>query len=146
MAQRSEAVAKLVVRIRDFGTETLLFTRKRATGTPKHGHLEFLGGGIGDGSPVEGLMRELREEEKSGLLARKVATQNPEPKALSIAGVTHYMFEISISLEDYLELRHGRAESLGFKAVPAAKLRDERVWRRVTPKTQEIVTALNLGR
>ncbi len=139
----SSGVAKLIVRIANTGAPVVLLSRKRAKGTPKHGRLELLGGGIDDGeAPLEGLIRELAEEEKTGGLARKVGWEQPAPKLMTIEGTPHYIFEVSISLEEYLDLQHNRKESLGLKVVPESALSDSQIQSRLTPKTQKILTAL----
>ena len=139
----SSGVAKLIVRVVNTGAPVVLLSRKRAKGTPKHGRLELLGGGIDDGEePLEGLIRELAEEEKTGGLARKVGWEQPAPKLMTIEGTPHYIFEVSISLEEYLDLQHNRKESLGLKVVPQSALSDSQIQSRLTPKTQKILTAL----
>ncbi len=143
MPAEPAGVAKLIVRIENTGTPTVLLSRKRAKGTPKHGRLELLGGGIDDGEdPLEGLMRELAEEEKTGGLARKVGWEQPAPKLMTIEGTPHYIFEVSISLEEYLELQHNRKESLGLKVVPESVLSNSQFQSRLTPKMQKILAML----
>ncbi len=137
------SVAKVFVRIEYMGAENILLSRKRAKGTPKLGRLELLGGGIDDGEePLEGLIRELAEEEKTGGLARKVGWERPAPKFITIEGTPHYIFEVSISLEEYLDLQHNRKESLGLKVVPESVLSTSQFQSRLTPRMQKILTAL----
>lgn len=142
MEQEHQEVAKLIVRIRGFSGGTFLFSRKKAKGTPKHGMLELLGGGVDGEPPLDGLVRELEEEEKSGLLARRVRLLAPEPRVFKIDGIPHHIFELSIDFDHYLDLRHSSKESLGFKVVPASMLRDDVLWSRLTEKTQRILAEL----
>lgn len=144
MAARG-GVAKIIVRVEGFGTPCLLLSRKKAKDTPRHGLFEFLGGGTEGGDPFAALVRELEEEEKSGVLAHRVAAVRPAPRLITVQGDPHYIFELTIGLDEYFELRHSRGESLGFKVVPEALLRERRFYDRLTTRTQGIVTALGLG-
>jgi hypothetical protein len=144
LASTNTSVAKVVIHLEGFGSPCLLFSRKKAKGTPKHGRLELLGGGTEGGDPFAALLRELEEEEKSGVLAQRAAATHPAPRLISVQGDPHYIFEITLSLDDYVEVRHAKDESLGFKAVPAAALRDQRFHSRLTDRTQRILSALGM--
>lgn len=142
MEQEHREVAKLIVRVTGFRGPALLLSRKRAKGNPGHKLLEFLGGGVDGESPLDGLVRELEEEEKTGFLARRVSVLAPNPRLITVDGVPHYMYEVSIGLDQYLDLQHDRKESFGFRLVPASMLRDEPVWSRLTERTQRILTEM----
>ncbi|MFQ6045338.1 MAG: NUDIX hydrolase [Gemmatimonadales bacterium] len=142
MEQEHRGVAKLIVRVTGFGSPALLLSRKRAKGNPGHKMLEFLGGGVDGERPLEGLVRELEEEEKTGFLARRVKLLAPDPRRLTVDGVPHYVYELSIGFDQYLDLQHDRKESFGFRLVPASMLRDESVWSRLTERTRRILTEM----
>ncbi len=126
------------------GTErALLFSRKRAKGQAKHRQLELLGGHMEDErDPMTALLAELEEEEKSGVLADKVRTEQPSARTLMIDGTRHFLFETEISLEQYLDLRHGKKESLGFKLIPESEVSARELQWRFTPRTRDIVARI----
>lgn len=144
MASPRNRVAKALIRVEGLGVPALLFSSKNAKGTPKHRKLELLGGGIEEEDPLEGLARELQEEEKQGVLARELLASHPEPRTVVAGGAEHYIFELTIRLDDYLDLRPNHKESLGFKLVPEAALGDPHFQARLTPKTKEILTQLRM--
>ncbi len=139
-------ISKIVIRIDGFGEPTLLMSRKKAKGTDKHGLLELLGGGTDGQDPLPGLIRELEEEEKTGRLAELVRAQPPTPRVARLDGDAHYLFELSIAFADYVELRHAKGESMGFKAVPEAQLQDLYRAGLLTKRTQGLLGALGLIR
>ena len=85
MAKKTNSVAKVrIIVLRDCG-RFVLMSRKRAIGKPKHNKLEFPGGHLdGDESPIAALVRELREEEQSGILAieQRLSVRQPRPARL----------------------------------------------------------------
>lgn len=139
------SVAKIIIRVEGFGEPAYLLSRKRAKGTPKHGKLEFLGGGTDGDDPFTGLVRELEEEEKSGTLASMVSSIQPSARLVRVDGTPHYIFEVTITVDEYLELRHGRKESLGFKVVPQSMVRTPQIQARLTGRTRGILAALDLA-
>jgi len=139
-----EGAAKIVITIDGFSDEVLLFSRKKAKGTPRHGQLELLGGGMDGSSPLNGLIRELEEEEKSGALAQEVRRASPSPRLLTVDNVPHYIFEVRIPMSVYLDARHDKGESLGFLVVPKSRLGDPGMAGRFTRKTIGILQALSL--
>ncbi len=144
MTSYRNRVAKALIRVEGIGIPALLFSAKNAKGTSKHRKLELLGGGIDEDNPLVGLARELEEEEKLGVLARELLARCPEPRKVVAGGTEHYIFELSIRLEDYLDLRPDHKESLGFKLVPEAVLGDPHFQARLTPKTKEILSQLRM--
>lgn len=137
-------VSKIVIRIDGFAEPTLLMSRKKAKGTPKHGKLELLGGGNDGQEAMQGLLRELEEEEKSGRLAEVVRSSMPGARIVTVDDTTHYVFEVTISLDDYIQLRHTKKESLGFKAIPQARIADPTFRDRLTKRTQAILGAFGV--
>jgi hypothetical protein len=137
-----DRAAKLVITVDGFREPVLLFSRKRAKGTPKHKLFEFLGGGLDGNDPMEGLVRELEEEEKSGALAEHVRRARPSPRLVTVGGAPQYVFETTIPLELYLELRHAKAESFGFALIPSTRLASPGMTDRFTKKTVGILRAL----
>ena len=137
-------VSKIIVRIDGFAEPTQLMSIKKAKGTEKHKKLEILGGGTDGDDAFEGLVRELEEEEKTGRLAEIVREQKPEPRSFSIDQSPHHMYEVTISFEDYLTLRHHKAESFGFKVVPEAKLKDAKFHAQLTRKTLTLLHGMGL--
>lgn len=144
MTASRNRVAKTLIRVQGWGVPVLLLSSKSAKGTSKHGKLELLGGGIGEDDPLEGLARELKEEEKSGLLARELLANRPEPRRIEVGGTEHYVFELAIPLDDYLDLRPDHKESLGFKLVPQTLLTDPHFQARLTDKTRAILSQLRM--
>jgi len=137
-------VSKIIVRIDGFAEPTQLMSIKKAKGTPKHKKLEILGGGTDGQDAFEGLVRELEEEEKTGRLAEIVREQHPEPRSFSIAESPHHLYEITIDFEDYLGLRHHKAESFGFKVVPESKLKEPAFHAQLTRKTLTLLHGMGL--
>ena len=137
---KERGVTKLIVAVQIGSERGLLFSRKRAKGQAKHGQLELLGGHMDDEKdPLAALLAELEEEEKSGVLAEKVAAEQPTTQTLTIAGTTHFLFLTELNLDQYLELRHGKKESLGFKLVPESLVTERELQWRFTPRTREIL-------
>ena len=137
----SGGVAKVIVRVEKGEACYYLFSRKNAPGHDKHNHLEFLGGHLENESPIEAVVRELKEEEKTGLLAARLSGQQPAEQ-VKIDGVDHHIFRVTISHDEYLSLRHDPHESLGFELVPVSALRGKKVQAELTRKTRLILLAL----
>ena len=143
-AGRALPVAKVFVRTDD----GYLMVRKRAPGTEKDNRLEHLGGHIEEGeSPLEGMLRELREEETTGLLASEMQRQHPSPLRFPLEGAEDQLiFELRIDSALARRLRADEAESYGLETVSAetlendGKLRDFRD--QLTPKTLAIYRAM----
>lgn len=123
----------------------LLFSRKRAPGTDKHGRLELLGGHMDGGeSPLEALVRELAEEEATGTLATRVRKSKPSSTAIPLSDAVYHVFRIGISLDDYLTLEPGHGESLGFHLVPLSLMTKRRLRSHFTDKTVELFTSMGI--
>ena len=134
-------IAKLFLRVENM----LVFSRKREPSAPqKDGRLELIGGAIETGeNPFEGLLRELEEEETSGLLRRRAGQIRPVPRTFTVNGEPHYLYSIAITADEYQTLRHSPSESYGFerlpKSFPARALSRPELLSRFTPKTRAIL-------
>lgn len=142
MAKKKDQVAKArILVIRDDGCWSLL-SRKRSSDERKHGKLEMLGGHLdGKESPIEALIRELHEEEKTGKLASTVEEHTPSYQTKVAGGATHHLFEVTLSNEIYEQLKHHPRESLGFELLPTAELNTLLHWERLTNRTRKILEA-----
>ena len=137
-----DPVAKIIVKVDRKDVPWLLFSIKRAKSPEKHGKLEFLGGHLEPGeTPLQALVRELEEEEKSGLLSRKAAEEQPGFIEFEAGGAHHYLFEIVISENDYQIIEHDKRESLGFELIPASEAVHHR--QRLTPRSRKIFNVLS---
>lgn len=139
-------IAKLLVRVGD----TYLMSRKKAPGRPKDGRLEHLGGhGESGETPLEAAIREAREEEATGGLARALEVQRPEPRELRVGrdDELHYLFAVQLDRAAADALEADPVESRGLELVAAANVEDPA--RRaafaahLTPKTLAIYEALD---
>lgn len=145
MAKGLPEVAKVVVSVTDGDMNLLLFSRKRAEGYGKHGRLEFLGGRLRKAErPLAALVRELREEEESGLLAERVRATQPPAETVRLSDARYHVFQLHITFLEYLALEHGRHESLGFVLVPRSLLQEPRVHELLTARTYELLTQLGM--
>lgn len=145
MPGKSLEVGKVFVKVTDQDKLFYLFSKKDSKDSEKHNHLELIGGHIEDTDKdfMAGTIRELNEEETTGLLAGKLSGQSPS-RRVKIKGELHHIFEISIELKEYERLKHGKKESLGFELIPAAMLKKNKFRRSLTPKTRRIFEALGL--
>lgn len=135
-----EPKAKIFLRFGD----TLLFSIKRSPFCPqKDQKLELVGGGIEMGeTPMEGLIRELAEEESSGILAKKATLEVPQSRKVFVADEPHFIYDMAITQTDIDQLRMNDTESYGFQLLHKSELADDPV--RFTPKTLGIFRALGL--
>ena len=142
MAGCSSGVAKVFVRVQEGDDTFYLFSRKCDAVPDKHGRLELLGGNLDDEAPLAGAIRELQEEEPSGLLAGKLTAQRLVDRVV-IENLEHFVFLISISRAEYTGLRHNPAESLGFELISEASLKEGKPPASFTRKTELIFRALS---
>ena len=64
--------------------------------------LELLGGHLEPSeSDFQGLLRELQEEDLSGILANKVKSLNPRPKEILVNHEKHSIYKVNITQDDY---------------------------------------------
>jgi len=147
MSDKSSEVGKVFVKVRHAEKVYYLFSKKKARGSKKkHKHLELLGGAIeeGDKDFTAGTIRELGEEEKTGLLASRLSPQHPS-RTIDIDGCIHHIFNISIEFAEYVNLKPKRKESLGFKLIPASSLHKKSFLQSLTKQTRKIFVALAVG-
>jgi 8-oxo-dGTP pyrophosphatase MutT (NUDIX family) len=135
-----QSVAKMFIRQGD----QYLFSRKRAPGKPvKDGKLELLGGKIEPGeSRVQGLLRELREEERTGILARKAETLPLRAEFLHLHGQDNFIYRMEITPDELDDLEMDDEESYGYEMLGEADISDDP--NRFTPKTLKIFRGLGM--
>lgn len=145
MTRRVPHVAKVLITVTNGASRFLLLSRKRAEGQRKHGRLELLGGHIGRREgPFDGLVRELAEEEGTGVLAEHARSIEPRPREVPLRDAVYHTFQLTISFEDYLTLTPDPRESLGFLLVPITLLKQHRIREHLTERTQELLTQLKM--
>lgn len=130
-------IAKIIL----FKDDSFLFAVKMAPQDPvKHKKMELLGGGVEKGeTPLEGLVRELTEEEQSSLLAHNAANLNLSPIEILIDADTHFIYHMPISGKDLEGIRISSQENEGYRlisgsAIRAAKKLDSEVFTTRTVK------------
>lgn len=141
MSERLNAVAKVFVRVERGGETLYLFSRKNDASSRKRDRLELLGGNVDGATPLEGAIRELREEEGSGLLASRLAAQHLMA-AVSVEGQPHHIFMLPVSNDECARLTPDVRESLGFEWISESALRSGKTKRRFTRKTEAIFSVL----
>ena len=120
-----------------------LMSIKRDPGSSNEGKLEFLGGRMErDESPSEAVVRELREEEATGALAKLLKAKSPLHIQHQVKNAMHYFFPFEISEADYERLKHDPLESHGFCLVNGEQL--QQCNKRYTRKTNGIIEILDL--
>ena len=144
MPKKSNKVAKVFVRVKMREDTYCLFSRKNAPGRQKHSHLELIGGNIEDEDFLEGAMRELKEEEMTGFLAGNLSKKQLKSK-VKIGTTDHYIFEILLTYDEYLKLKHDPDESLGFELKAESELHKDKFQSEFTKKTKKIFKALGIG-
>jgi len=140
MSKKTDAVAKARIVVVRNGVRFALLSRKNAPGMPKHNQLEMLGGHLDAAeSPIEALLRELREEERTGELARSAEADGPGYDTRLVDRAAHHLFELTISEEQCASLEADSEESLGFELVAEKDLASGRFEHELTPRTREIL-------
>ena len=143
MGKKQEQVAKARIAVQRGGERWSLLSVKRAEGKAKHGKLEMLGGHLdGDESPIEALIRELREEEETGLLSEKVSAELPPHVSIDVAGALHHVFWFDVDNGDLAHLQYSPEESLGFELVLTSELEAGEHRHRLTSRTRQVLEAL----
>ena len=116
-------VAKARIVIEDGDRRSALLSRKNAPGRRAHAKLEMLGGHLDDDETAyEAIVRELREEEGSGVLARILAKEQPPSRMAIVDGAPHHLFEVRVTAAQCEGVHHDPHESLGFEQVPIESL------------------------
>jgi ADP-ribose pyrophosphatase YjhB (NUDIX family) len=142
----SKTVAKIFVECGEY----YVFSKKRKANAPESDNrLELLGGKVDEGEePMQALLRELREEEQSGIIAAKVLQLQPQYKKVVVSGQNHYIYRVVLELYDLQNIRHDEKESRGFLKVGMDVLHNKHELlenlSRFTPKTRKIFRALDL--
>lgn len=140
VSKKTDPVAKARIVVVRNGVRFALLSRKNAPGKPKHNQLEMLGGHLDAAeSPIEALLRELREEERTGELARSAEADKPGFDTRLVDRAAHHLFEMTISEEQYSSLEPDSQESLGFELVSEVDLSSGRIEEALTPRTREIL-------
>jgi 8-oxo-dGTP pyrophosphatase MutT (NUDIX family) len=146
MGDITESVAKARILFVRGDEEWALLSRKNAEGMTKHGQLEMLGGHVENGEePLPGLIRELREEERSGALADHVERLEPTYTAKTVDNSTHFLFEIRLPESEFSKLDPDPVESIGFELIPVTELQVGAHWEELTWRTKRIFEAFGLG-
>lgn len=143
--KKETGVAKLFIRANAY----YVFSKKRKPSSKSDHHLELMGGHIEDGeSPLKALIREVKEEELSSVIATKTKRQRPKGKRVDVDGENHFIFKISVDGDDFNNMRPDGKESYGFVKVEADVIEEKDKLNnnlsRFTPKTGEIFRALGL--
>jgi hypothetical protein len=137
--QSRDRVAKVLVSIRIGSELHLLFSRKRVINRPEsHDRLEFPGGHLENDDPLQGAIRELIEEDLSGLLGGKLQDKHLIEKIM-VDGIEHHIYSMEISNEERKQLRHNARESLGFELIAFSEMWNTATLSRLTEKTLKIL-------
>lgn len=97
-----------------------VFSIKKSPLRPfKNNRLELFGGNVDLGeTPFEGLIRELKEEEMSGILAEKAKEFKLKPiKLFEVERKTQCIYQMEISLHEYSQLKAHPDESYGIRTM-----------------------------
>jgi N-acetylglutamate synthase-like GNAT family acetyltransferase len=127
-----------------------LFSEKRAPQSPEKDHrLELIGGAMESGeTPFQGLLRELQEEEPSGTLSKKANTLNSTPREIVVGIEPHFIYQMTITDDEYKRITHDAHESYGFHLVQKSVIMDiDKLKANIslfTPKTIAIFRELGL--
>jgi hypothetical protein len=128
--------------------EHYLFSLKRAPDKPEKDRLlELIGGKQEDGeTPFEALIRELAEEEESGILVKRVLASRPTARNVIVSNSLHQIYNVTLDQADYARLTASPEESYGFQLIPKNLMESAADFRPdlFTPKTIKIFRALNI--
>ena len=140
----SKRVSKILLQVGD----NYVFSKKRAPWSRKKDHkLELIGGALEyNESPFSALIRELKEEELSGILSEKAISLNPIPIEIYVGKEPHFIYRITISKDEYNKLIYNHDESYGYQLIQRnaieVKLTLTKFITLFTPKTIRIFKAL----
>ncbi len=135
-------VCKALITVESDTASHYLMTLKRVPGNDNDGTLEFLGGRMDSGeTPRETLIRELFEEEATGNLSDVAKTLNLGYTEHLIGDALHYLFALTLSVEQYSALQFHPDESYGLRLVVANELTPS--LDKYTRKTNKIIQLLN---
>jgi len=142
----SKRISKLLLK----AGSRFVFSYKNSRRPGLDGRLELIGGNIEQyESPFEGLIRELQEEETSGILSNKADELRPASVQISVNKQEHFIYFMSILEEEFKSLRHSPEESYGFALIDEAVILDNdefcRNSKKFTLKTTKIFDELHSG-
>ncbi len=104
--------------------DSILFAIKRAPhDLSKDGKLELPGGGLDKGeTPLQGLIRELAEEEESGLVADKVSLLQLTPIKIMIEADGHFVYHMAVTEEELAKIQMNTTEHYGYRLIPRSTI------------------------
>lgn len=128
------------------GGNILLSSKKEPGNETRDRKLEMPGGTHEAGeSPAEALLRELQEEEISGLLAHHATTDAHPLAEIVIGDASHFLFEMSVDSDIVPKLKPG-SESYGFETLDGKIVTSNEKLNyykdQLTPKTFALFSAL----
>jgi ADP-ribose pyrophosphatase YjhB (NUDIX family) len=140
-------IAKIIL----FLDDAILFAVKRAPSESlKDGKMELPGGGVDKReTPLQGLVRELAEEEESGVVAAKAAGLRLQPIELTVEGDRHFIYHMPLARQELEKIRMKSEETYGYKLASRANIldlsymNDELVFTRRTVKIFRKLRRLN---
>lgn len=141
----TDEISKIFVEVRKF----YLFSEKRKPESSDDHLLELPGGRLEPSETAfQGLMRELREEDLSEILANKVKSLDPQPKEILVNHEKHSIYKVNITQDEYNNLRHNPNESYGFQLIEKSVVDDKKTLEnsihKFTNKTRMIFIQLNM--
>lgn len=115
-------ISKIFIVLKEF----YLFSEKRKPFSSDDRLLELLGGRLDNSeTPFQGLIRELQEEDLSGMLANKVKSLNLQPRDIVVNNENHSIYEIEITQKEYNGLKYNPTESYGFHLIEKSIIDDK---------------------
>ena len=110
-------VSKVVVIVEN---RYVMSIKKSPLKSEKDKRLEFFGGNCdGDETAFEGLLRELKEEESSGVLSKKAGQLKLKPvKEFLLDDKMQVIYQMEITFDEYNQLNADHDESYGITTVP----------------------------
>lgn len=138
-------IAKLFVEVGDY----YVFSEKKKLGSSSNHLLELIGGRIArDETQFQGLLRELEEEDLSGILTLKSKQEGPAPKHIIVFNESHAIYKITINNDEYKKLKYSPDESYGFHKIEDRLINNKDLLKknisRFTNKTVAIFKELEL--
>lgn len=115
-------VSKIILYVGD----SFVFGIKRVPQKPnKDGKLELFGGRVDKGeTPLQALIREIREEEQSGVAADKIVQINPDPVEFKVGGDLHFIYQMPLTDHELKQLQINPEENYGYSLVERSIIKD----------------------